>query len=159
MSPAANRSAGFTLIESLAAMIVIAIALTGVLVVLDLNIAHSADPMIHTQAYDIASAYLDEIMPKDYGACQTSTNPSNRPNWQHVGCYNGLHDVGAHDQLDQPILGLNAYTINVRVSPASTPMSLCSQGNGQCADAQLITVTVFHNASAPMSLSAYRMPE
>lgn len=148
---------GFTLIESLAAIVVVAVALAGVLVVLNLNIAHSADPMIRTQAYDIAAAYLDEIMPKDYGdTCPEKSG--GRQNWEHVSCYDGLTDDGARDQFDQAVPGLGAYTVSVSVKPA-TAATLCDNGNTHCPPAELVTVTVTHAPQVGIHLSAYRLQQ
>jgi len=145
---------GFTLIEAIATIVVVAIALTGVLLVLNLNIAHSSDPMIRTQAYDIASAYLDEIMPKQYGnSCPQQSN--GRQNWEHVYCYDGVNDNGARNQFGNAIAGLGDYRVRVSVSNA-TP---CAQGGSPCPAAELITVRVTHSPGVDIKLSAYRLQE
>lgn len=149
-----RHQSGFTLIEAIAAIVVVAVALAGILLVLNFNIAHSSEPMIRTQAYDIASAYLDEIMPKQYGdICPQKS--AGRPNWEHVYCYNGLSNPnGARNQFDQSVPGLGRYSVSVSVAATS----VCAQG-GSCPPAEKVTVTVRHPPGIGISLSAYRLQQ
>jgi|GEM_PF-1054499 len=148
------REGGFTLIEAIATIIVVAIALTGVLLVLNLNIGHSSGPMIHAQAYDIASAYLDEIMPKQYGnTCPQQ--PNGRSNWEHVYCYRNVDDQGARDQFGNAIGDLARYRVRVSVSGTT----LCAQGGSPCPPAELVKVRVTHPPDVDINLSAYRLQE
>lgn len=139
--PKAER--GFTLIEALITIVVISVALAGILLALNLNISHSAGPLIQTQADNIASAYLDEIMPQSY---TPEPNPPGRQNYNDVDDYNGLVNTGAVNQFGQPLPGLGAYTVKVAVTPTTL----------QGAAAKRITVTVTHGSLA-VALSAYRL--
>ena len=65
-TPSYGCRRGFTLVELVIAMVVISIALSGVLMVMNYTTAHSADPMIQHQAVAIAEAYLEEILLKPY---------------------------------------------------------------------------------------------
>jgi MSHA pilin protein MshD len=134
---------GFTLIEALITIIVISLALAGILLALNLNISHSAGPLIQTQANNIASAYLDEIMPKSYAP---EPNPPGRQNYNDVDDYNGLVNTGAVNQFGQSIPGLGTYTVKVTVTPTTL------QGTA----AKRITVTVTHGGFS-VALSAYRL--
>ncbi len=134
---------GFTLIEALITIIVISAALAGILLALNLNISRSAGPMIRTQAYSIASSYLDEIMAKSYSPLP---NPPGRQNYNDVDDYNGLVNTGAVNQFGQPLPGLGAYTVKVTVTATTL----------QGAAAKRITVTVTHGGFAVV-LSAYRL--
>lgn len=153
--PARGSQRGFTLIESIAAIVVVAVALAGILLVLNFNIAHSSGPMIRTQAYDIAAAYLDEILPKQYGnTCPQQS--AGRRNWEHVYCYDGLTDAnGARNQFGQPVPGLGRYSVSVSVSNAT----VCAQGGSPCPPAERVTVTVRHPPDVGVSLSAYRLQQ
>ena len=53
---------GFTLVELIISMMVVAIALGGVLMVMNYTILHSADPMLEHQAVAIAESYLEEVL-------------------------------------------------------------------------------------------------
>ncbi len=134
---------GFSLIEALITIVVISIALAGVLIAININVAHSAGPMIRTQAYSIASSYLDEIMSKSYSVLP---NPPGRQNYNDVDDYNGLVNNGAQNQFGQPIAGLGAYTVSVVVTPTTL----------QGAPAKRVSVTVSHG-SFSVTIPAYRL--
>jgi len=75
------------------------------------TIRTSADPVLQHQALAIAEAYMEEILLKDF-----TVGPGNtRPTFDDVRDYNGLNDVGARDQANNPIAGLTDYTITVTV--------------------------------------------
>ena len=134
---------GFSLIEALITIIVISIALAGVLMAININVAHSAGPMIRSQAYSIAGSYLDEIMSKSYSVLP---NPPGRQNYNDVDDYNGLVNNGAQNQFGQPIAGLGGYTVSVAV------VSTTLQG----APAKRISVTV-RRGSFSVTIPAYRL--
>jgi MSHA pilin protein MshD len=94
------RQAGVNLVELLIAIVIIAIACTGVLLVFAQTVRFSADPMIQTQALAIAEAYLDEILARpladpsggESGGSEEGS-PSlaaNRPLLDDVQDYDGL---------------------------------------------------------------------
>ena len=95
-----RRQAGVNLIELLIAIVIIAIACTGVLLVFAQTVRFSADPMLQTQALAVAEAYLDEILARplndpsggESGASEEG-NPSDaaiRPLLDDVQDYDGL---------------------------------------------------------------------
>ena len=134
---------GFSLIEALITILVISIALAGVLMAININVAHSAGPMIRTQAYSIAGSYLDEIMAKSYSALP---NPPGRPKYNDVDDYNGLVNNGAQNQFGQPIAGLGGYKVSVVVTSTSL----------QGAPAKRVSVTVSHGLFS-VTIPAYRL--
>lgn len=102
------RQRGVNLIELLFAIVIIAIACTGVLLVFAQTVRFSADPMIQTQALAIAEAYLDEILARplndpsggETGASEEG-NPSlaaNRPLLDDVQDYDTLSNTPPQDQ-------------------------------------------------------------
>src|SRR3569833_2476555 len=60
--------AGFTLVEILVAVVVLSIAVGGSMAALSTNAVQSADAMVTEQATAIASAYLNEVLQKPFGA-------------------------------------------------------------------------------------------
>ena len=105
------RHSGFTLLEIITTVVVIAIAATALMSVFSSTIRTSADPVLQHQALAIAEAYMEEILLKDFTVGLGNT----RPTFDDVRDYNGLNDVGARDQGNNPIAGLTDYTISVTV--------------------------------------------
>jgi len=105
------RHSGFTLLEIITTVVVIAIAATALMSVFSSTIRTSADPVLQHQALAIAEAYMEEILRKDFAVGPGNT----RPTFDDVRDYNGLNDVGARDQGNNPIAGLTDYTISVTV--------------------------------------------
>ncbi len=129
---------GITLIELIISIIVISVALTGILSVMNLTTARSADPLLVQQANSIAQSYLDEILlrpfcdPNDFStdcftdcntnacaACSGSTTagggPETRATFDDVCDYGVVADVGAVDQFGNPIPELADYNVQVVV--------------------------------------------
>ncbi len=144
---ALHRSRGFSLIELVITIVVIAIALTAVLLALDQSVGASADPMAVTQAVAVGQAYLEEIQGKSY-TDQPCPSPCTQADYNDIDDYNGLVNVGAENQFGQPISGLSDYTVQVTVSDETF----------EGAPAKLITVNVTRTALANITLSALRFP-
>src|SRR5215510_14030761 len=73
---------GATLVEMVISIAIIAIVVSGTLLLVQKVAVHSADPMVERQALAIAQAYLEEILLRPYwdptlgsagGACFTTT--------------------------------------------------------------------------------------
>lgn len=139
---------GFTLIEIITTLVIIGIAATAILSVFSSTISSSANPMIQQQAISVAEAYMEEIMLKAFND-PDGTGGETRANFDDVLDYNGLTDVGARDQNDNPIASLADYTVTVSVTGSSL--------NGiPASEAFLITVNVTHTALGSIVLTAYR---
>lgn len=156
---------GFTLVEVVLAIVVIAAGLTGLFVVMTETTAKSSDPMIVTQAHAVAEAYLEEILLRAYNDPSPlgSEAGETRATFDDVDDYDGLVANGcltttpacpslgscACDQFGNPLAALSGYTVNVSV--ATTTL------NG--AAAKLATVTVGYAADPKLSasLSGYRV--
>ena len=133
---------GVNLIELIIAIVIIAIACTGVLLVFAQTVRYSADPMVQTQALAVAEAYLDEILarpmcdPSSVAPCDAETpgggseegNPSlvgSRPLLDDVQDYDGLRNIPPMDQDGNvadfaPVDGrpdLDGYQVDVDVTP------------------------------------------
>jgi MSHA pilin protein MshD len=109
-SRVSNR--GVTLIELVLSIVIVGIAASAVLGLLSFSAKGSADAMIRNQAVAIAQAYLEEIRFKEF----TSNGvEASRGLYDDVSDYSGLNNVGARDQFDNAIAGLNDYTVTVSV--------------------------------------------
>ena len=144
------RSSGFTLIELIVAITVVAIAATTLLGAIASISSRSADAMLQQQAIAIAQAYLDEIEQR-WVVDPNGTPPNTgRGSWDLVDEYDGLNDVGAHDQYGNAITGLGAYNVSVSVSQSSALPNIASSA------ARRIDVTVTTAPNVSVTLSAYR---
>lgn len=157
-----------TLIELVISIVVIAVALTGVLIAFTQTVRHSADPMVTEQALAIAQSYLEEIMLQPFSEPPNTTAPCNpgalgpqpgetRATFDDVGDYNGLVDSPPRDQFGNPmsagssLIDLSHYTVRVTVA--------CAGLNGiPATQSERITVTVTNTTvpGVPITLSAYR---
>ncbi|NOT86214.1 MAG: type II secretion system protein [Methylococcaceae bacterium] len=110
-----RRQTGMTLIELIMALVVIAVALTGALKVINLTASHSADPLVQQQAIYVAQAYLEEILLQNYTDPDGTNAGETRASFDNVGDYDGLNNTGARDQYDNLITNLSAYHVSVTV--------------------------------------------
>ena len=118
----AHRKAqnGVTLIELILSMVVISIAMSGVLTVMNQTVSHSADPVIQHQAVAITESYLEEILLQSYDDPDGADGEASRNLFDDVDDYNGLNDVGVHDLQDNPVATLSSYDVSVTVSAPVT---------------------------------------
>jgi len=115
-----------------------------------MNVGHSADPMIRHQAVAIAEAYLEEISLKSFADPDGVDGEANRTLYDDVDDYDGLVDVGARNQFDNALAGLDDYTVTVAVQSSGNVPGITSS------DLFLIHVTVTHAANINFTVSAYR---
>lgn len=112
--------AGFTLVELIIAVVVLAAAAAGVLLVYVQATASSADPMIRAQARSIATAYMDEILLQAYADPETgatgTTEESDRPDYDDVWDYDAINGEPPTDRTGNGIGALSDYTVSVDVS-------------------------------------------
>ena len=144
-----RRQAGTTLIELVIAIVIVSIAVSAVLMVFSMNVGYSADPMIRYQAVAIAEAYLEEISLKAFADPGGGDAEASRDLYDDVDDYHGLVNVGARNQFDAALPGLDDYTVSVTVTQSALPSILAT-------DNYLINVTVTHAADINFTLSAYR---
>ena len=145
-----RRQAGTTLIELVISIVIISIAVSAVLMAVSMTVGYSADPMIRHQAIAIAEAYLEEIALKAFDDPDGVDGEANRTLYDDVNDYNGLVDVGARDQFNAALTGLDDYTVTVAVTASSALPSIAST------DLFLISVTITHAADINFTVSAYR---
>jgi len=141
---------GVTLVELIVSIVIISVALSGVLLVMNYTTSHSADPMIEYQAVAVGEAYLEEILLQSYSDPGGGVE-AGRSDYDDVDDYNGLNDSGARDQQGNTIIGLENYDVSVAVS------SVAAFGPaGQTLPAKRVTVTVQHNSGVNLSLTGHR---
>jgi MSHA pilin protein MshD len=153
MSPKQHRSNGngFTLIEIIVTIVVLAIAATALLSVFTSTVGTSANPMIQQQAISIAEAYMEEITLKSFNDPDGSGVEATRAEFDDVRDYDGITDAAISDQNSSTatIAALNAYRITVNVTGVAF--------NGIAAANSLrIDITVTHPAIDPIAISGYR---
>jgi MSHA pilin protein MshD len=144
------RNRGFTLLEIITTVVVIAIAATALMSVFSSTVATSADPVLEHQAIAIAEAYMDEIAAKDFAPGPGSVRLAPLPgDIDDVLDYNFLPDTIVRDQNGVAIAALSDYSIVV---------SVVTDGlNGIAAvDSLRIDITVSHASIDPVLLSGYR---
>lgn len=150
------HQSGVTLVELILSMVIISIALTGVLTVMNLTVSHSADPIIQHQSVAIAESYLEEILSKNY--CEDDTDTINCPlisgnetgetrsTFNDVDDFDGLSDTGVKDHLGNSVAILANYNVSVSVSAVTLTDSV---------QAKKVTVTV-SGLEGSVNLVGYR---
>lgn len=146
----ANKQGGVTLVELLVSIVIVSIAASGVLGVLSMTTAASADPMIRHQASAIAEAYLEEILLKPIDDPDGVDGEASRANFDDLDDYDGLADTGARDQFGTPIAGLSDYNVAVGVSPSAALPAI------PVSNALRVDVVVTHGVDISFVLSGYR---
>ncbi len=145
-----HRHRGVTLVEMVVAITIVAVAATTILGAIGAIATSSADAMMQQQAIAVAQAYLDEILQR-WVVDPNGTPPNTgRGSWDLIDEYNGLVDVGAHDQFGNPITSLAAYTVSDTTSPSSALTGV------PAAAARRIDITVSYPPNHSVTLSGYR---
>ncbi len=121
-----SHQAGVTLIELIISIIIISIALSGILVVMNLTVRHSADPIIYHQSLAIAESYLEEILLQAYADPDTN-GETDRALFDDVDDYHGLNDIGVQNQLGTAVSTLTSYTVTVTVTPRTLTDSISAK--------------------------------
>ncbi|MDH2916909.1 MAG: prepilin-type N-terminal cleavage/methylation domain-containing protein [Gallionella sp.] len=175
---ASIKQRGISLIELIIFIVIISVALTGILLVMNQTTAHSADPMIRKQALAIAESILEEVelMPFTYcdpddASAVTATSTADCTTVEVMGVEDDVsrydaalpfdnvsdyHGFGMASGLIMDITnsntGLTGYTLqNITVAP--TDFGGITAGSG---DALRITVTVTDPTGTDIVLDGIR---
>jgi MSHA pilin protein MshD len=142
---------GFTLIEIIVTIVVLAIASTTLLSVFTSTVSTSVNPMIQQQAISIAEAYMEEIMLKSFDDPDGSGVEATRPEFDDVRDYNGITNESISDQNGSAatITALNAYRITVKVTNEELY-------GIDAAYSLRIDIEVTHPAISSIEISGYR---
>jgi MSHA pilin protein MshD len=144
-----SRHRGVTLVELVVAITIVAIAVTTILGAFAAVATRSADAMMQEQAIAIAESYLSEILQRRVVDPNGPPPNTGRASWELVDQYNGLVDVGAHDQFGSATPSLTSYTVSVSTSQSAL-------AGVPAAAARRIDITVSYPPSASVILSGYR---
>jgi len=150
-----TKQRGISLIELIMFIVIISVALTGILQVMNQVMRHSADPLIRKQAMAVAESLLEEIELQDFisaDGTNTAVTPANRASAYHiVADYNGFTTGGAgiSDLNGVAVPGLGSYNASVVIANGAF--------NGiPAASAVRITVTVTDPETNPIVIDGYR---
>lgn len=138
-------------------MVVIGVAVAGVLRVMSLVTASSAEPLFQVQAHAIAQSYLEEILLRDFSDPDASEAGEDRSSYDDVDDYDALANNGclttsaacpalgdcACDQFGDPIDALPGYNVNVNVNAVVL----------NAAPALRVDVTVTHDRIADVNVT------
>jgi MSHA pilin protein MshD len=158
------KQRGISLIELIIFIVIISVALTGILLVMNQVTAHSADPLLHKQAIAAAESLLEEIQLQDFVATSGvatagPVTPTNRTDYHIVGEYNGFPNggsaTGIYDLAGAAIPGLANYGATVSIDSTTSPLG---SGATQIAagSAVRITVTVTDPQGNALAIDGYR---
>ncbi|MDP1682826.1 MAG: type II secretion system protein [Burkholderiales bacterium] len=156
-----QRDRGFSLVEAVVFIVIVATALAGVLGVMSTTTQRSADPLVRKQAIAVAESMLEEVSLHDFnnpsGGFSGASTQANRQSFDDIGDYNGFATSGIYpiDDPLTPITGLTAYSVAVTIANADLgpATSLITSASG---NARLITVTVTGPDGVSVALAGYR---
>ncbi len=128
---------GFTLIESIFTIVIIAIAMTALVAVWSNAVVHSADPFWQAKSASLGRIYQQQIAAQRYDElacaprelkCSASLGPEreSRGEFDDVDDYHNLLEQ-ASDALGQPIADYDNYQISVQISYAGDDFDQTSQ--------------------------------
>lgn len=148
-----RQQQGTTLVELIISIVVIGIALSGILLVMNQNMGHSADPLIQHQAIAIGEAYLEEILEKPFIDPQAPDAEASRSQYDDIDDYNAIVAQVPSDQNGNAIPGLENYSVTVNViNEAIGPAG----NQAPSGSAVRITVSVATPTNTTLQISAYR---
>jgi MSHA pilin protein MshD len=146
---------GASLVELIVFIVIVGVALAGVLGVMSLTTARSADAVLHKQALAAAEALLEEISLQNFskpaGGFTGPFTPANRALFDTVDDYNGFSGIYTIDGV--AVAALAGYNLTVSVAPAALGPAGRQVAAGE---AKLITVTVTDPTNTSIALSGYR---
>lgn len=159
----AVKQRGVSLIELIIFIVIISVALTGILLVMNQVTRHSADPLIHKQALAAAESLLEEIELQDFisqSGVTTTVTQLNRASVYHVvNDYNNFpldNAIGIFPTSGvAAIVGLESYRVKVAIDSTASPL-----GSGPniiaAGSAVRIAVTVTDPQGTAITIDGYR---
>lgn len=124
------KQRGFTLVEVIIFIVVVGIGLAGILLVSQISVKSSADPMVRKQAMALADSILEEILQKEYcdpnsadliatphtcAARTAADQEALRDNYDDVDDFNGKDKTIFTDWPS----ALSTYTVAITVTPTT----------------------------------------
>ena len=142
MNKSLRQQSGFTLIELVVFIVIVAVGVTGILLVMNTVVASSADPLVRKQALVLADSILEEILQKEYADPDSTSGETTRATFDDVDDYNGKSNSTFTDLPTS----LATYLITIVVD-APAPL------NG--VTTKRVRVTVSHGQES-ITLTGYR---
>ena len=142
---------GFTLIELIFFIVVVAVGLAGILMVMDVSVRSSAAPMVRKQAMALADSLMEEILLKAYDDPDGLPNvvEAGRALYDDVDDYNGISEtISAAGPI---FLGMPANLNGYQIQVAVTATTL----DTVAAKRVTVTVTDSHGAES-ITMTGYR---
>lgn len=137
------RQAGFTLIELIFFIVVVAVGAVGILTVMNESVGRSADPMLRKQALALADSILEEVLAKSFADPDgTNVGETGRVDWDDVSDYNGKTNA---DFAPLPA-SLASYVIGIAVANDGVTLGV---------PALKVTVTITYGTEA-IVMTGYR---
>lgn len=129
-----RRTAGFTLVEMIIAIVIIGVGLAGVLLAFNTTVKSSADPMIHKQMLAVAEEIMEEVLLKPFtppagGFTQSNTSwpvacapatAARRTDFDDVSDYDKYQTTGICDIDGVGVVGLASYGLKVTVESGAS---------------------------------------
>ena len=118
--PTHRAARGFTLLETIMAIVIIGVGVAGVLSVFNVSVGHSADPVVRKQLVAIAEEMLEEISLRPFVGDTIETSAAcGRANFDDLRDYH-LYPTNHRvcDVEGNPIAALSGYWMEVRVTDA-----------------------------------------
>lgn len=163
MTRKVEHVSGFSLVEMIATIVILGIALVTITSMMTNSLSSSANTYEETRMTALARAYLDEIVSRRYDenshpsgtpACDgagctavfgTEAGENSRDKWDDVDDYHGLDEgeggiiPDLHDAENNVRSGYEGYRVTVEVEYAGDQPPI----DKELTDAKLITVTVY----------------
>jgi len=171
--PRPATDVGFTLVELIVFIVVVAIGLTGTLLVINRSVLLAPQALVRTRAMELAQAYLDEIATKRYDEhtgqggiprcdstdpgslpCSNTLGPDGtetRATYDDVDDYHGRNDSPPVDARGNPMTDYPDYRVQVSVAYAGTELGLATDRQ-----AKRITVLITTPLANTIPVSVYR---
>ncbi len=152
------RNKGFTLVELIIFIVVVAAGMAGILSVMNTTVAASADPMANKQALAIAESLLEEILQKPLLDPDGSpAGETDRSNWDNVADYNGYPAIAGpvSDVFGVAVPGLGAYSI---APPVQVTAAVAANNTALAAVGALRVSVSVTWGSRVVTLVGYRAP-
>jgi MSHA pilin protein MshD len=140
---------GFTLMELIFFVVVVAVGVAGILMVMDVSVKSSADPMVRKQSAALADSLVEEILLKAYQDPDGLPNvvESARTLYDDVDDYNGVNETLSAAGPVFPGMPAALYGYTVQISVTATTLGGVA--------AKQVRVTVSHG-SGGITMTAYR---